>query len=233
MDLKLSSIKVKIDNFEGPLDLLLHLVITNEMDISNINIQEIIDIYIAYIEEFKKDNLGMKVEFLLMASRLLAIKSKSVLNKKEPIDEEAELQKQLIEYKKYKDLSQALEEMENSYIRSYTKKGKEVMYQLEEEYSFERLNLENIFNSYISLLKEDKKIEFDLNLDKSYSLEEGLEELESRLKRKKELFFHEVLENDFSRTKLVIYFLAILELYKMNKITITNEKEIGIRYMEG
>ena len=105
---------IKIDNFEGPLDLLCHLIDKNKMEIDKVNLSEISDQYIEYINKMEKLNLEVTSEFLIMASTLIYIKSKSLLPKanedEEEISEE-ELLRSIIEYKKYKEISKTLKNM--------------------------------------------------------------------------------------------------------------------------
>ena len=99
---------IKINNFEGPLDLLCHLIDKNKMDISDINLSEISEQYIEYLKEQEELNLEIASEFLVMASTLLYLKSKKLLPKQEEETEELteeELIKRIIEYKKYKEIS--------------------------------------------------------------------------------------------------------------------------------
>ena len=107
---------IKINNFEGPLDLLCHLIDKNKMDISDINLSEISEQYIEYLKEQEELNLEIASEFLVMASTLLYLKSKKLLPKQEEETEELteeELIKRIIEYKKYKEISKAFK---NNYI---------------------------------------------------------------------------------------------------------------------
>ena len=110
---------VKINNFEGPLDLLCHLIDKNKMNIYDIALSQITDQYIEYLKEQEKLNLEIASEFLVMASTLLYLKSKSLLPKQEEEEEEIteeELIRRIIEYKKFKEISKVLKQnyMENS-----------------------------------------------------------------------------------------------------------------------
>ena len=104
---------IKINNFEGPLDLLCHLIDKNKMDIYDINISQITDQYIDYINNMEKMNLDVTSEFLVMASTLLYLKSKHLLPKTQDDEEEIseeELIRRIIEYKKYKEITKKLKE---------------------------------------------------------------------------------------------------------------------------
>ena len=102
---------IKIDNFEGPLDLLCHLIDKNKMDIYDIKINEIADQYIEYLNQMEEMNLDIASEFLIMASTLIYLKSKSLLPKQDEVEEELteeELIQRIIEYKKYKEIIKKL-----------------------------------------------------------------------------------------------------------------------------
>jgi segregation and condensation protein A len=118
----------KIDDFEGPLDLLLHLIKENKMDLMNIKLEIIIDEYLKFIDEMEKMNLDIASSYLVMASELIEMKSRMLLprNEEEEKDEEEEDPKEvlinrLIEYQKYKDLTQEFKELENERRQIYTR----------------------------------------------------------------------------------------------------------------
>ena len=125
LTLETKKISIKINNFEGPLDLLCHLIDKNKMNIYDINLSEITDQYISYLKEQESLNLEIASEFLVMASTLLYLKSKSLLPKQEDDEEELteeELIRRIIEYKKFKEISKVFKEQylkyleENKYI---------------------------------------------------------------------------------------------------------------------
>ena len=115
---------IKIDNFEGPIDLLCHLIDKNKMDIYDINLSEITDQYIEYLKEQERLNLEIASEFLVMASTLLYLKSKKLLPKQEEEEEELteeELIRRIIEYKKFKEISKVLKENYIEFSNRYYK----------------------------------------------------------------------------------------------------------------
>ena len=119
LTLETNKIQIKIENFEGPLGLLCHLIDKNKMDIYDIKLDEITDQYIEFINEVEKEKLAISSEFLIMASALLFIKSKGLLpssdnNVEDELTEE-ELIRRIIEYKKYKEITAKLKEMYNTY----------------------------------------------------------------------------------------------------------------------
>ena len=120
---------IKIDNFEGPIDLLCHLIDKNKMNIYDINLSEITDQYINYLKEQEKLNLEIASEFLVMASTLLYLKSKNLLPKQEDEEEEIteeELIRRIIEYKKFKEISKTLKNNYNVYSNRYYKSQEQI-----------------------------------------------------------------------------------------------------------
>ena len=129
LTLETNKYAIKIENFEGPLDLLCHLIDKNKMNIYDINLSEITDQYIEYIKEQEKLNLEIASEFLVMASTLLYLKSKNLLPKQEEDEEEIteeELIRRIIEYKKFKEISKVLKENYISFSNRYFKGQEEI-----------------------------------------------------------------------------------------------------------
>ena len=141
LQLETNKYAIKIDNFEGPLDLLCHLIDKNKMDIYDINISQIADQYIEYINNMEKMNLDVTSEFLVMSSTLLYLKSKHLLPKIEDDEEEIseeELIRRIIEYKKYKEITKVLKENFLEYSKRYFKMPEEIVLpkqQIEEKYT--------------------------------------------------------------------------------------------------
>ena len=124
LTLETNKYAVKIDNFEGPLDLLCHLIEKNKMNIYDINLSEITDQYVDYLKEQEKMNLEIASEFLVMATTLLYLKSKNLLPKQEDDEEEItedELIRRIIEYKKFKEISKILKQNYLAYQNRYFK----------------------------------------------------------------------------------------------------------------
>ena len=221
-------IKFKLDNFEGPLDLMLHLVEKKELNINSINISAIIDEYMEYIENAKNDNLAIKTEFLLMASELLEIKALSVLNKKEKEEKEENLEQRILEYKRFKELAEKLSELEQEYNIPYTKSG-EVFEKTENtEIDLSTLTMQRLFDEYKKYTEEEKKEEKKINIEPLFSVADGVTEVRERLTREKRFEFASLLANNYTRVKIIALFLALLELYKSGEIDINGENKIMI-----
>ena len=135
---------IKIENFEGPLDLLCHLIDKNKMNIDEINLSKITDQYVEYIKEQEKMNLEIASEFLVMASTLLYLKSKNLLPKQEDEEEEIteeELIRRIIEYKKFKEISKVLKENYQTYSNR--------IYKTEEQIELPKKKLEKNYDTTI------------------------------------------------------------------------------------
>ena len=114
--------QIKIENFEGPFDLLLHLIEEKKIDIKTIKISNVIDDYLEVIYKYEKNNLKVKVEFLQMASILLEIKAYSIIRKKNSDINATKLEQKLKEYKLFKEIASIFLENENEFYKSFSKK---------------------------------------------------------------------------------------------------------------
>ena len=224
-------IQIKIENFEGPLDLLLHLIEKKKMDINSINVSQIIDDYLNYIHAQKELNLKIKVEFLIMATDLIEIKAYSILNRDKKFEKIENLEKKIIEYQLFKEISELFSKYEKEYNVPYTKTGTESIGS-EIEYDISRLNLDNLFKSLKNLInsKMIKKNNFEermiLNLeDDNYSTEEAHNEISEIIKGDRKVEFNHLLKNKFSKSRIVTLFLCILDMFKNGEIDIIVEEK--------
>ena len=224
-------IQIKIENFEGPLDLLLHLIEKKKMDINSINVSQIIDDYLNYIHAQKELNLKIKVEFLIMATDLIEIKAYSILNRDKKFEKIENLEKKIIEYQLFKEISELFSKYENGYNVPYTRTGTESIGS-EIEYDISSLNLDNLFKSLKNLInsKMIKKNNFEermiLNLeDDNYSTEEAHNEISEIIKGDRKVEFNHLLKNKFSKSRIVTLFLCILDMFKNGEIDIIVEEK--------
>ena len=224
-------IQIKIENFEGPLDLLLHLIEKKKMDINSINVSQIIDDYLNYIHAQKELNLKIKVEFLIMATDLIEIKAYSILNRDKKFEKIENLEKKIIEYQLFKEISELFSKYENEYNDPYTRTGTESIGS-EIEYDISSLNLDNLFKSLKNLInsKMIKKNNFEermiLNLeDDNYSTEEAHNEISEIIKEDRKVEFNHLLKNKFSKSRIVTLFLCILDMFKNGEIDIIVEEK--------
>lgn len=214
-------IQVKIDNFEGPMDLLLHLIEKKQMKISEINISQIIDDYLEYINKHKEENLKIKIEFLIMATDLIEIKAYSILNQEKKLERMEDLEKRIIEYKIFKEISELFSEHEKEYNIPYKKSGSQNIQEVSFEYDMSMLTLDNLLNNFKNLIKsEDRKPKMILNLEEEYSSEEAFSEIQEIMENEAEIEFNSLLKNKFTKSKIVVLFLCVLELFKSGEIDI-------------
>lgn len=234
--LETSKYAIKIENFEGPLDLLCHLIEKNKMDIYDIKINEITDQYISYISQMEEMNLEVTSEFLIMASTLLYIKSKSLLpteveDEKELTEEE--LLQRIIEYKKYKEISKELREM---YIQNNKRCFKlqesiELPKQkLEKEYKKEiivSLYAQVIENNKNRLNQNAKNIE-KIAITDTYTVGSKVKEMFRELLRKPKFVFNKLYKVSASnKNEVVTAFTGLLELSRRSKVITTQEELFG------
>ncbi len=223
----------KINQFEGPLDLLLHLIKINEMDIMDIQIEEITKQYVEYIRLQEKLNIEVASEYLVMASELIEIKSKMLLPKSSDETEEEEDPKEnlinrLIEYQKYKDQVDKFKELEYSRNMYYTKIPSNISdYQSDEKkIMIENITLDDLVNAFKSFLERAK---FDEPVStkvtkKEYSVDDSIKNIKTKLKKGVKVDFFSLFETK-TTSYIVVTFLAILELAKLGELLISQDKK--------
>lgn len=233
--------QVKLQAFEGPLDLLLHLIDKNKVDIYDIPIVEITDQYMAYIKKMEEDSLDIMSEFLLMAATLLDIKSRMLLPREEVEEEEeledprTELVQQLLEYKMYKTISYELRDRQidanHIFYKEPTLPDEVLKYEapvdLEELMSDLTLNkLNEIFNQVLK--RQDNRRDpirssFGKIKKEEVSLEQKMEWTIAFAKAHNTFSFRNLLEVSRSKTEVIVTFLCILEMMKAGQISIMQE----------
>lgn len=227
--MKNTTIQVKIDNFEGPLDLLIHLIEKNQMNIAEINISKIIDEYLEYLHEQENENLKIKVEFLVMATELLEIKTYSILNKEKKLEKIESLERRIKEYKIFKEISELFSKYEKEYNISYSRTGSQSVTEAVIEYDISSLTMENLFKSFKQLLKNNEKKEekLSLNLEEEFSINDAYNEikliLENKNLQENEINFNELLKNNFTKSRIVTMFLCVLDMFKNGNIDIISQ----------
>ena len=226
-----NTIQVRIENFEGPLDLLIHLIEKKKMDVNAINISQIIDDYLSYIHAQKELNLKIKIEFLVMATDLIEIKAYSVLNRGKKLEKIENLEKKIIEYQLFKEISELFSKHENEYNIPYTRTGTESMGSEIIEYDISSLSLDNLFKSLKNLItsklndrnKFEEKMIVNLEED-DYSAEDAYTEVSQIIQINNQIEFNHLLKNKFSKSRIVTLFLCILDMFKNGEIDIIVEE---------
>lgn len=226
--------KIKINDFEGPFDLLLHLIKKNQMSIYNIKIFDITNQYLKYLNDMKEMDLEITSEFIVVAATLIEIKSRYLLPKpKKEEDDEEDQEKNLLEklivYKKIKGVSVFFKE---KYINSGEVYGKkpEIIEEKKEnnikEDLFKNINLLDLYNIYNNILeiynnKQNKHnvIQKKIYADK-YKIEDKLDYILDKLKDHKVSSFHELIRDCECKLECVVTFLALLEMIKQRMITV-------------
>ena len=228
--------KVKLEVFEGPLDLLLFLIKRDEIDIYDISIERITRQYLEYLQAFKELNIDVAGEFLVMAANLIYMKSRSLLPvDQRPPDEEAEeddprweLIRQLIEYKKFKEAAADLHarelDQQRRFARSPNGNAEALMAPL-------RLGEVGIFQLINAFQKVIKRIEAREDLreifDDQFTVSDKIELILRRVGNGGQLRFSELFENVSSRVEVVVTFLALLELIRLKQIRAIQPEPLG------
>ena len=237
-------IPVKLQVFEGPLDLLLHLIEKNKVNIYDIPIVEITDQYMEYISQMQGEDLDMMSEFLVMAATLLDIKARMLLPREvdeegEEIDPRAELVERLLEYKRYKLLADALADREEGALKHFYKESTlpPEIARYEPPVDLDKLldgltlaKLKRIFEQVMKR-QEDKidpiRSNFGTIRREPVSLEQKIGQVMSYARRQRRFSFRELLEGQGDKLEIVVTFLAVLELMKIGKIHLSQEETFG------
>ena len=223
------SIEFKINEFEGPLDLLLHLIKESKMDIMNIEIESITKQYMDYLNEQEKMNLEIASEYLVLASELLEIKSKMLLpsfkddEEEEEEDPREELVNRLLEYQAYKEITKVLQEKEELRKEIYTKSPENIKNYIDE---VKEVNLDvslddlvEAFKKFLDRKKDNKPLKTKVTVNE-ISVSSRRHDIKRLLKDKKKVSFFELFPV-ITKEYVVATFLAILEMAKSKELIIT------------
>jgi segregation and condensation protein A len=230
-----SEYKVQLEIFEGPLDLLLYLIKKDEVDIQDVSISRITGQYLKYIETFKLLNIDLAAEFIVMAANLMYLKSRTLLPRQEqPPDEDAEdddprweLIRQLIEYKKFKDAANFLSLKEIEQEDTFALKSE----QPEVDESLAPLAEVSIFDLIRAFQNVLKRFEESHDLgdivDDRYTVSDKLEMLLTRFKPGESAPFDSLFADAATKAEVIVTFLAVLELMKMNQFALRQGELFG------
>ena len=223
---------IKISNFDGPFNLLLHLIKKNEMNINEIRIEEIVKQYLDYINFMKELDLEITSEFIVMAATLIEIKSKTLLPKEHKEENDEDLTKELLiklnEYKKFKLIAEYFKGKNFNAGTSFTKKP-EIKEDIEEVNNFNylkntsMLDLYNLYNKLMRLYNEkqnhgnviEKKIKAD-----QYKIKDKIKLIKNSIKFRPIINFSDIIINCQCKLEVVVTFLALLEMIKNNEIIV-------------
>ena len=218
----------KINEFEGPLDLLLHLIKESKMNIMDIEIEKITEQYMAYLDLQEKMNLEIASEYLVMASELIELKSKMLLpNPKneegEEEDPREELVNRLLEYQAYKEITKVLHDKENLRKEIYTKSPENIRNYVEEDVSITSdVTLDDLidaFKKYLERKKDTKPLQTKITVNE-VTVSSRRHDIKNLLKTKKRVSFFELFPV-VSQEYVIATFLAIFEMANSHELTIT------------
>ena len=214
---------VKLNNFEGPFDLLLNLIEKNKMKISDINISQLIDEYLEVLRVSKRENIEIKSDFIIIASELIEIKTLNLLNLDKDKEKETNLRRRLEEHKIFKEVIPKVAKLEKEFNISYSRgESKRVIKKIAKDYDLTSLTTDDIFEVYKKYFDTvDMSEMMELNLMKQYDIKEVMDNILMKVYFKKWLIDDLFLEAE-NKLHLIYIFLAILELYKDAKINIDN-----------
>lgn len=241
-------LSIKVTNFEGPFDLLLHLIKKNEMNIYDINIFEITNHYLEYLESMKEMDLEVTSEFIVIAATLIEIKSKHLLpkskeehNLSEEEDIEKELLNKLIEYRKYKIIAENLKILEQGTGIIFSKKP-EIIEENKKDVSetdflknITMMNLQDLYNNlmqqYINKMNTNNIINKRILVDE-YKIEDKMEELKEKLESFGRIHFTKLIDGYSSKIEVIVTFLALLEMIKVRSVRVIQESNFKDIYLE-
>lgn len=232
---------IQTKKYEGPMELLFDLISRNKIDIRDISIVEITNQYMEYVDHVKSIDMDLASDFIMMATRLLEIKSRYILYVKDKGESEQDPRQELIdqieEYKKYRQIAEEIKDKIKEYENRFYRQEEEL--ELEEEddnLDLSRINLDEIesllpdlFKILDQVKKNDKGLEKNPNLKKivenrTISVEDRIKSLRSKIKEEERLSFIQSLESQ-DKKEVIASFLAMLELIKLKEIEIIQDKK--------
>jgi segregation and condensation protein A len=222
---------LKIENFEGPLDLLWNLIKRSKIDIIEVSISKITEQYIEYLKLMEKMNISVATEFINMASELLYYKSKALLPNGDIEDEffvpplPPELVAKLLEYKKFQLSSMKLREMYDQQADTFTRESAPIPVEGEEEYV--TMSLFDLLNAFVSMMNKTSPIEEQEIILDEILVGDKMNFVVALLRKKERIHFREVFSERPTRAEVIASFLALLELAKLKRIKIVQEKVYG------
>lgn len=231
----MSAYKIKLEVFEGPLDLLMHLIEKDKINIYDIPIASITEQYMDYLRTLKEFNMEIASEFLIMAATLLQIKSRMLLPKiavsnaleEEELDPRQELVDRLIEYRKFKQAALLMEQMFSEREKFFTRTPQK----FDKQYLLpQNMNVDDLIRAFAAVW-ESKVEDFALVDHEEVSVQDKMYDIIHLLYKNSRLEFTECLTRSRNRSEVVSAFLALLELIKLKKIIILQERKFGPIYL--
>jgi len=229
--------KVKLEVFEGPLDLLLYLIKKEEVDIYDIPIERITNQYMEYLSLMQLLNLEVAGEFLVMAATLMYIKSRMLL----PVDQQVtdseaeegedprwELIRQLVEYKKFKDAALQLGQREEQQANIFARQGPDAGIEVDKDVPLAEVSIFDLINAFNDVLKKaSAREDFREIIEEKFTVSDKIEEILYTLRDRSEMIFSELFANASSRAEVVVTFLALLELIRLKRLKVIQTEAFG------
>lgn len=225
------SYKVKLEVFEGPLDLLLYLIKKNEIDIYDIPIAAITEQYLEYIEVMRMLDLNIAGEFLVIAATLIHIKSKMLLppDEKDLLPEEEEdpreeLVRRLVEYKKFKEVAGILQDMEGQRKKMFTR---DIPFEVEPGEVFFEASLFDLITAFTRVLKDVPKEIFQEIIKDEFTVEQKVHDLLHMFVKTPVMSLFDLFKNSKNKPEIIATFLAVLELIRLKEILVVQKQNFS------
>ena len=228
------SYNFSINDFEGPLDLLLHLIKVNKMEIENINVESITNQYMNFINKMKEESIDVASEYLVMASELVHLKSKILVNIKDESEDEYEikseedLKEKLLEYERIKDITNTFKDLESTRNEVYTKIPSNLNEYKKDIPLDTNISLEDLIEAFENFLNREK-LKKPINTritKKELSVQDRVKNIRQIFKTKKKVYFTELFE-ELNKPFVIVTFLSILEMSKNDEISLKQENNYG------
>lgn len=226
--------KVKLEVFEGPLDLLLYLIKKDELNIYDIPIAKITDQYLEYMELLKLLDLNIAGEFLVMAATLMHIKSRMLLppdpnqeDEKLEEDPRAELVRRLLEYKKFKEVAGELAQMESSQKHFFARVGEDKDKFTEGSDTLFEASLFDLITAFTKVLKDVPRDAFHQVVKDEFTVSEKMHDILHMLVDKPRMFFAELFRSAKNKMEIITTFMAVLELIRLKEIIVAQVSPFG------
>ena len=231
------TLRLPESNFEGPLDLLLHLIEREELDITRVSLAKVTDQYMQYLAAMQRGDPEQMADFLVVAAKLLLIKSRLLLPQTPTTEAELvedvgdELAQQLIAYRHYKQVALQLKEREREGLRAYARIAPPP--KVEPQLDFSRVSLSDLATLVERILAERARAPVgDIVAPLVFKISDKMEEAQQRIARGERLSFRAWLGAAATRIEIIVSFLAVLELWKQRKVVVTQREIFGDLFIE-
>lgn len=228
------SYNFSINDFEGPLDLLLHLIKIQKLEIQDINVESITNQYMNFINKMKEESIDIASEYLVMASELVHLKSKMLVNDKDDAEDEYEikneqdLKEKLLEYERIKDITNTFKDLESTRNKVYTKIPSNLNEFKKDAPLDNNISLSDLINAFESFLNREK-LKRPINTritKKELSVDDRVKSIRKIFQEKKKVYFTELFE-ELNKPYVIVTFLSILEMSKNEEIRLKQENSFS------